>query len=268
MKKREVFLRKLLLDAGTKLKRQYGRVRTVHLKAGAATNLVTNVDTNVENFIKDEIRKNFPEDSILAEESLPVNKETPCKWVIDPVDGTTNFAHSFPLFAVSIGLEKNGIVQAGGVYNPIQEELFFAKIGKGATLNGKKILVSSVNKLSKSLLATGFPYDIHDHPERSLPYFNALIVLAQGMRRLGSASLDLCYVAMSRFDGFFEVSLNPWDTAAGCLILQEAGGMVTDFKGSPYSIYEREICASNGKIHSEMLRAIQRIKKEVGKIVH
>jgi len=240
--------------------KHFGRVKTVQLKAGAVTNLVTNVDEEIENYVKRSIRREFPDDSILAEESPLENEAASRRWVIDPIDGTTNFAHGLPLFCISIGLEIEGEVQLGGVYDPCGKELFFARKGKGATLNGRKICVSAANRLERALLATGFPYDVHTRPERSLPYFNGLIQKAQGVRRLGSAALDICYVAMGRFDGFFEVHLNPWDTAAGVLILREAGGKVTNFEGRPFSIYEREVAATNGQIHREMLGAIQQIK--------
>jgi myo-inositol-1(or 4)-monophosphatase len=259
----ETFLRKLLLRAGNRLRKQYGSVKSIQYKAGAVTNLVTNVDRDVEKFIKEQIRKNYPQDSMLAEESPVENRNSSRKWIIDPLDGTTNFAHGLSLFCVSIGVEVEGEVIAGGVYDPIQRELFFAVKGKGATLNRKRIHVSRANKLDHSLLVTGFPYDIHEHPEKSLPYFNALIQRAQGVRRLGSAALDLCYLAMSRFDGFFEVFLNPWDTAAGSLILQEAGGMITDFNGEPYSIYQRELAASNGLIQMEMIDVIKKVKSKL-----
>lgn len=256
----ESFLRSVLLQAGARLLRQFGRVKTVFYKAGAVTNLVTNVDRDIETFIKRQIRRTFPDDSILAEES-PIEKElAPRRWIVDPLDGTTNFAHDLPIFSISIGVEAEGEVILGGVYSPAQKEFFFARKGKGARLNGRKISVSKVRLLEQSLLVTGFPYDIHTHPERSLPYFNALIQRAQGMRRLGSAALDLCYLAMGRFDGFFEVHLNPWDTAAGTLILKEAGGMITDFEGHSYSIYQRELAASNGKIHGQMLESIRQVK--------
>jgi myo-inositol-1(or 4)-monophosphatase len=164
------------------------------------------------------------------------------------------------MFSISIGVEVAGKVIAGGVNCPAYGELFFARAGKGATLNGKRIHVSRVKRLNQSLLVTGFPYDIHEHPERSLPYFNALIQRAQGVRRLGSAGMDLCYLAMGRFDGFFEVFLNAWGTAAGALILTEAGGTITDFSGRPYSIYQRELAATNGLIQKEMVEVIQDVR--------
>jgi myo-inositol-1(or 4)-monophosphatase len=255
------FLRDLLLEAGDRLRKHYGRVKSIHYKAGSVINLVTNVDQDVERFIKLQIRKNYPEDSILAEESEIEKADSPQRWIIDPLDGTTNFAHGLSLFCVSIGVERHGELIAGGVYDPIHDELFFAVRGKGATLNRKRIGVSKTSKLERALIVTGFPYDIHEHPEKSLPYFNAMIQRAQGLRRLGSAALDICYLAMSRFDGFFEVFLHPWDTAAGCLILQEAGGKITDFNGETFSIYKRQLVASNGLIHDEMIEVLKTTQK-------
>lgn len=261
MPKVDTFLRELILASGARLKRQFGRVRTISYKKGSVTNLVTNVDREIEDYIKRSIRRKFPGDGILAEESPVELTGGLRKWVIDPVDGTTNFAHSLPLFCISIGVEEEGKVVAGAVYNPVSEELFLANLGRGATLNGRRIRVSGARSLSRSLLATGVPYDVHDHPERSLPFFNGVIQRAQGLRRLGSAALDLCFVAMGRFDGFFEVHLNPWDTAAGTLILQEAGGTITNFEGQPFSIYERQLAASNGRIQKEMLQVLAQIKQ-------
>jgi myo-inositol-1(or 4)-monophosphatase len=256
----ESFLRNLLNEAGERLRKQYGKVKTISYKDGSVTNPVTNVDRDIEIFIKGQIRKNFPADMILAEESEMENENATRRWIVDPIDGTTNFAHGLPIFCISIGMEQDNDLIAGGVCDPIHNELFFARKGKGATLNGKRIHVSRTKRLDRSLLVTGFPYDIHEHPERSLPFFNAMIQRTQGLRRLGSAALDLCYVAMSRFDGFFEVSLSPWDTAAGALILKEAGGLLTDFSGSSYSIYKKEIVASNGLVHQEMIDVLQEVR--------
>ncbi|HSE43146.1 MAG TPA: inositol monophosphatase family protein [Acidobacteriota bacterium] len=260
MSQPHLYLKSLILEAGSRMKKQFGKVKTIQIKEGATTNLVTNVDKDIEDFIKNRIRKKFPQDSILAEESDAEQHQSQRKWIIDPLDGTTNFAHSLPIFCISIAIEETGVVTAGAVYNPIANEFFFTRRGKGAFLNGKKVEVSKVKKLNKALLVTGFPYTVHTNPEHSLPYFNELIVHAQGIRRLGSAALDLCYVAMGRFDGFFEVYLNPWDTAAGMLMLLEAGGMITDFSGKPYSIYQRQLAASNGFIQDEMLAVIKETK--------
>lgn len=261
MIKRDQYLKTLILEAGQRLKRQFGRVKSIQIKDGASTNLVTNVDREIEDFIKSRIRKNFPDDSILAEESAAEDLTSGKKWIIDPLDGTTNFAHGLPIFCISIAVEEEGEVTAGAVYNPIAKEFFYTRKGKGATYNGKKIHVSGIKKLREALLVTGFPYTIHTHPENSLPFFNTLIVQAQGIRRLGSAALDLCYLAMGRFDGFFEVYLNAWDTAAGALMLTEAGGNITDFDGRPYSIYQRELAASNGYIQNEMVSILKETKK-------
>jgi myo-inositol-1(or 4)-monophosphatase len=258
---RHHYLKTLILEAGKRLKRQFGRVKSIQIKEGSSTNLVTNVDREIEDFIKRGIRKNFPEDSILAEESAAEDFTSGKKWIIDPLDGTTNFAHGLPIFCISIALEEEGTVTAGAVCNPIANEFFYGRRGKGATFNGKAIHVSKTMRLRESLLVTGFPYTIHSHPEHSLPFFNTLIVHAQGVRRLGSAALDLCYVAMGRFDGFFEVYLNAWDTAAGVLILTESGGSITDFEGRPYSIYQRELAASNGLIQDEMVSILRETKK-------
>ncbi|HSP06834.1 MAG TPA: inositol monophosphatase family protein [Acidobacteriota bacterium] len=260
----DTFLRKLILSSGSRLKRQFGRVKKISYKKGAVTNLVTNVDREIEDYVKERIREAFPHDGILAEESPVEEIGSGRKWIIDPLDGTTNFAHNLPLFCISIGVEEDGEVVAGAVYNPVLEELFLARRGRGATVNGKRIQVSGAKTLSRSLLVTGFPYDVHQSPERSLPYFNELIRHAQGVRRLGSAALDLCFVAMGRFDGFFEVHLNPWDTAAGVLILKEAGGVITNFEGVSFSIYERQLAASNGRIQREMLAVLQGVKRNLG----
>lgn len=263
MRRLESFLHQLVEQAGSRMLRHYGRVKTIHTKAGSVTNLVTNADHDIESFVKECIHKQYPEDAILAEESPAENEGAPRKWIIDPLDGTTNFAHSFPFSCVSIGVEVDGEVVLGGVYNPMQHEFFFSRKGKGARLNGRKIRVSEIRRLDQSMVATGFPYDVHQHPERCLPYFNAMIQKAQAIRRNGSAALDLCHLAMGRYDGFFEVRLNPWDTAAGTLILREAGGMISDFEGNPHSIYKKQVAASNGLIHHELLTVLQRVKTGV-----
>jgi myo-inositol-1(or 4)-monophosphatase len=264
MKNIERFLQSLIWNAGRRLGKRFGKVKSVHLKGGASTNLVTNVDKEIESFIKREIRSEFPRDGIIAEESPAEDPGSDRRWIIDPLDGTTNFAHGFPAFSVSIAVENEGEIVAGGVYNPMWEELFFASKGRGATLNRRKIRISTVRTLAESLLVTGFPYDIHEHPERSLPFFDAFIRRAQGLRRVGSAALDLCYVAMGRFDGFFEVSLHPWDTAAGMIILREAGGEITDFQGRSFTPYDKQLVASNGRIHKEMLSIISNVQQPIG----
>ncbi|MDP3017736.1 MAG: inositol monophosphatase family protein, partial [Deltaproteobacteria bacterium] len=183
----------------------------------------------------------------------------PWRWIIDPLDGTINYYRGFPFFSVSIGLEEDGEVILGVVYIPVLDELFVAQKGEGAFLNGKRISVSQTDQLKRSFLATGFPYDVQERPEYYLRYFHQFIRQTFAIRRPGSAAIDLCYVAAGRFDGFWELKLHPWDVAAGILLITEAGGKATGFKGQPLSIYAEETLASNGLIHEQMLQAIQEI---------
>jgi len=221
-------------------------------------NLVTEADLASERFIKESIYIKYPKHAILAEESgLKEGEKADITWIIDPLDGTTNFAHGLPWFCVSIGLEIKGEIVLGAIYNPVLKEMFSALKGQGAFLNEKPIKVSQTQELIKGLLATGFPYDIQQHPEPVMTRFHRMIMHARGVRRAGSAALDLCYVACGRFDGFWEERLHPWDTAAGMLIVQEAGGKVSDFAGNPYSIYDKEILATNGFLHENMLKVLE-----------
>lgn len=224
--------------------------------------LLTQTDKKVEEMIIRTIKKNFPAHSVLAEESGRAEKKSDYTWIIDPIDGTTNFYHSFPHVCTSIAVEKEGTIIAGGIYDPQRDELFFAEKGKGARLNGKKISVSDAPSLGQSLLVTGFPYDRRKRADHYLSFFKSFMMKTHGIRRLGSAALDYCYVACGRFDGYWEFKLKPWDVAAGSLILTEAGGSISDFHGKPFSIYESETLASNGKIHREMLRAIKPLVRE------
>jgi len=182
------------------------------------------------------------------------------KWVIDPIDGTTNFAHGFPFYAISVALENNKKPILGIIYDPERKELFCAERGRGACLNGKPIKVSGQKDLKKSLLMTGFSYKLGKSMEENLVHFRNFLITSQAVRRSGSASLDLCHVACGRLDGFWELDLNPWDTAAGCLIVKEAGGEVTTFSGNQYNHYLKEILASNGKIHSQMVKILSKKK--------
>ncbi len=175
------------------------------------------------------------------------------RWILDPLDGTTNFAHNYPFFCVSVAAERDGAVVAGAVYDPMRDEMFAAALDTGATLNGAMISVSGIARLEDALLVTGFPYSVREHPETILPLFQAFLVRAQGVRRDGSAALNLCYLACGRFDGFWEAHLNAWDMAAGALIVREAGGRVTDFAGNDLDLFGRRIVASNGRIHPAML---------------
>ncbi len=242
---------------GEVLKQYYRQIKRIEYKG--ETDLVTEVDKRSEKLVTDLLSARFPQHSILAEEGTEMTRPSEFKWVIDPLDGTTNYAHDYPLFCVSVALEKKGEVITGAVFNPIADELFVAEKGDGAYLNGKKIQVSQVANLRQSLLSTGFPYDVIENPANALKYFGAFIEKAQAVRRDGSAALDLCYLAMGRFDGFWEVRLKPWDTAAGSLVVTEAGGKVTDFKNNHYSIYQVQTLASNGLIHEQMREVMQRV---------
>ncbi len=215
--------------------------------------IVTEVDLGAEKLILQAIKKNFPNHSIVTEESN--NKETPSeyRWIIDPLDGTTNFVHSFPFVCVSIGIEFKGELIYGVVYNPFLGEFFYAESGKGAYLNDKPISVSSNKTLKASLLATGFPYELSKNFERNMTLFSKIYRQTQGIRRAGSAAMDLCYVACGRFDGFWEFDLNPWDVAAGALIVKEAGGKLSNFSGNELDIYSNEIMATNQHIHQKLL---------------
>jgi myo-inositol-1(or 4)-monophosphatase len=215
--------------------------------------LVTSVDREAEQRIVEVLRNRFPDHSILAEEETDrVGIENRHRWIIDPLDGTTNFAHGYPQFSVSIALEFDGGVILGLVYDPLRGECFQAVKGEGATLNDSAIRISGVKELDKALLATGFPYDQRERADFYLSFFKAFMTRSQGIRRNGSAALDLCYVACGRLDGFWELKLRPWDTAAGALIVEEAGGRLSDFSGNNFSIWGNQTLASNGFIHNEM----------------
>ncbi len=219
--------------------------------------LVTEADQAAENAIVSFIRKRCPEHDILAEEEDYQRQQHEFCWIIDPLDGTTNYAHGFPWFAVSVALERNGEVIAGVVYNPCNTELFTAAKGKGAWLNGKQLFVSSTSSLDQSLLATGFPYDRKQSKANNYDNFISFQQSAQACRRPGSASLDLACTAAGRFDGYWEMKLKPWDVAAGQLLVSEAGGVLSNFSGDSASIYDREIVASNGRIHAQMLKVLE-----------
>jgi myo-inositol-1(or 4)-monophosphatase len=216
-------------------------------------NLVTEVDHASEKAIFEIIQQHYPDHFILSEESGEVITDSSYKWIIDPIDGTINFAHGIPLCCVSIGVEYEGKMILGVVYNPFLNELFFAEKGKGATLNGNPISVSAKTAVEHACLVTGFPYSYLDEPNGPLVIFDKLIRKGIPLRRLGSAAIDLCWVAMGRFDGFYEHKLNAWDSAAGFLMVEEAGGKVTDFANQPYSPYQPQIVATNGKIHADLL---------------
>jgi len=237
-------------ESGRIQRSYYGR--TIEIRHKGEINLVTEVDLLCQNRIIELIKNSFPYDEIIAEEKTNYYGGTTNRWIVDPLDGTTNYAHSYPFFCTSIAYEVGGEVILGVVYNPIFRELFFARKGGGAYLNGEPIQVSAVSDLKKSLLSTGFPYDIAVNPNNNINHFVRFLYESQAVRRDGSAALNLSYLASGRFDGFWELKLNPWDTAAGVLMVREAGGVVTSFSGGEYSIYSDEILASNGLIHQKM----------------
>lgn len=241
--------------AGEVLKRFFGRKQKIHFKG--AIDIVTDADLSSEEFITKKIKRAFPDDSILCEEGSNIERYGERKWIVDPLDGTTNFAHNYPFFAVSIALEHKGKIVLGVVYDPLRDELFSAEYKKGARLNNKRIFVSRINKLCYSLLSTGFPYDVATSNENNLNHWCNFIKRAQAIRRDGSAALNICYVACGRFDGFWEMKLKPWDLAAGSLIVKEAGGRITDFDGSRFDHYSGRILASNGFIYKDMLRVLK-----------
>lgn len=216
-------------------------------------NLVTEADHAAEKAIIDVIHQAHPDHFILSEETGSIATESPYKWIIDPIDGTVNFSVGIPLCCVSIALEHEGQMILGAVYNPFMDELFFAQRGAGAYLNGQRIHVSRKDQVIKSCLVTGFPYTYLDMPNGPLEVFSRLVRQGIPVRRLGSAAIDLCWVAAGRFDGFYEHKLQAWDSAAGFLIVEEAGGRVTDHKGEPYSPYQPGLLATNGAIHEELL---------------
>lgn len=224
----------------------------------SVNNLVTEVDKLSEDRIIDVIRATYPTHTIISEEVGELVKPSEYQWIIDPIDGTVNFAHGIPLCCVSIGLMHEGHLLLGAVYNPMMNELFFAERGKGATLNGEPIRVSAKSDFSKACLVTGFPYRWPEAEEHPIKVFERFVMEGLPIRRLGSAALDLCWVACGRFDGFWEYNLNEWDVAAGYLIVQEAGGRITDFEGSEYNVFEKQTLATNGLIHDEMLKLIRK----------
>jgi myo-inositol-1(or 4)-monophosphatase len=246
--------RKAALGAGDLLKGYLGKVGEVEYKA--KNSLVTEADRVAENLIIKMIKETYPAHGILAEESGIQRQGSNYLWIIDPLDGTTNFTHTYPFFSVSIALEIDGELDIGLIYDPIKDEMFIGERGRGARMNDKKIVVSGALKVEESNLCTGFIHTADWMVEENLTHFANFIRGARAVRRDGSAALDLCYVACGRYDGFWELGLNPWDTAAGYLIVEEAGGRVTKFGGEEYNINDQEIIASNGKIHEEMMNML------------
>jgi myo-inositol-1(or 4)-monophosphatase len=248
------FAVELALEAGKVLKEGLGRPHDIRFKG--EIDLVTEMDLASEAVILGGIRARFPDHAILSEEAgagagAADDTKPAYRWVVDPLDGTTNYAHGVPIFCVSIGLEHHGERVLGVIYAPMLDELYAAERGQGATLNGRPLQVSRTEALNRSLLVTGFPYDVQVKAT-NLQHFGAFIHKAQAVRRLGSAAIDLAWVAAGRFDGFWEPRLAPWDLCAGTLLVEEAGGRVTGYGGGPFSIHGKEVLATNGRIHDAM----------------
>lgn len=249
--------RQAALAAGAVLRQNYFKPHQITYKG--AIDPVTESDLQSQEMITALIRQTFPDHGVLAEEKMAgaegkkSEASSPYRWIIDPLDGTVNFAHGFPAFCVSIALEMEGTLQYGVIYDPLRDELFEARKGGGSYLNGQPISVSQTERLDRALLTTGFPYDIRERLPETLARLGRMLGVAQGVRRAGSAALDMAYVACGRCDGFWEENLKPWDTAAGLLIIEEAGGKITTFGGGDYDIYAPNILASNGIIHLELL---------------
>jgi len=288
-----------LRRAGALIKKNIDRPNKVQFKQGSSINLVTWVDKAADGLIRKTIARRFPDHDFLTEESEPTGRGSPCKWIIDPLDGTTNFAHHFPQACVSIALEYHPHPQTpsplnmekgkantlsllkgeggaarvrvkpeiilGGVYDPFRDELFWAEKGRGAWMvhagRKRRLAVSPAPSLSRSLLLTGFPYDRRERIDLYLSYVKAFMHRIQGIRRAGAAALDLCWVACGRVDGYWEWRLKPWDVAAGKIIVEEAGGRISDFSGKLFGIYGEQTLATNGKIHKEMLSVMRSLQR-------
>jgi len=240
--------------AGEMLKRNIDTSAEIHFKG--VVDLVTDFDNQAQRMIFDHLSACFPDHDFLGEEGLKQEQGQELRWIIDPLDGTTNYAHGFPIFCVSIALQRASEVVLGVVYDPMRDEMFSAVVGEGARLDGRAIRVSAVDDLNISLVATGFPYDIRESAVNNIDHFNHFLVRVQAIRRCGSAALDLCYVACGRFDGFWELKLHPWDVAAGALMVREAGGRITDFQKQEFSVFGSEILATNGLIHDQMVEVL------------
>lgn len=245
-------------EAGKFIKQRLGNIKRIDYKG--AFNIVTDVDKGSESMILEILKSEFPDDNYTAEEGGgKESSKTNRRWYIDPLDGTTNFTHTYPVFCVSIGLEEDGKMLLGVVYNPISDELFYAEAGQGAYLNDEPIHVSIIHELGTSLLATGFPPDTGNATHNNMLPFTTLTTMSHGVRRDGSAALDLCYVACGRLEGFWELKLSPWDIAAGSLIVEEAGGKVSDLSNGPLDMPTGHILATNGLIHDEVVSVMHKI---------
>ncbi|MFQ5697964.1 MAG: inositol monophosphatase family protein [Myxococcota bacterium] len=247
--------REIALEAGALQRERLQGERTIETKS-TAIDLVTDVDRACESLILSRIARERPDDGILSEEREEAPGSSGWVWIVDPLDGTTNYAHAFPHFAVSIGIEQRGVREVGIVYDPMKGELFSAERGRGAWLNGSPLCVSRTSELHRALLGTGFGYEVHLGKLDNLDYFRRFLERAQAVRRAGSASLDLAYVACGRYDGFWELSLHPWDVAAGYLLVEEAGGRTSDTRGGPAPRSGSDAVASNGALHAALLEVL------------
>jgi myo-inositol-1(or 4)-monophosphatase len=249
------FAIQLAFESGRIQKKYFQKALSISYKG--EINLVTNVDVECQGRIIELLAEQFPDDEVISEEKTNVYETGKNRWIIDPLDGTTNYAHGYPFFCTSIGYEVDGEIIVGVVYNPIADELFWAEKKQGSFFNGEKISVSTAREMKQALLVTGFPYDVATNPHNNLNHWASFLVRAQALRRDGSAGLNLSYVAAGRFDGFWELKLSPWDMAAGVLIVAEAGGRVTGLRGETFDLYRGDIVASNGLIHQEMVSVIR-----------
>jgi myo-inositol-1(or 4)-monophosphatase len=253
-----------ILSQATAIAREAGQLlmpyfeRRIGYEYKGDADLVTEADRASETLIVSRLRAAFPEHGIVGEEGTRDEHGSELRWYVDPLDGTTNFAHGFPVFCVSMGLERAGELVAGVVYDPTRDEIFAAEKGCGATVNGRTMRVSGVKRLVEAILATGFP-SFKRHKNPNIHFYHQLTLRSHGIRRAGSAAIDLAYVAAGRFDGYWEFNLNPWDTSAGVLLVREAGGQVTRFDGSPWLLDSRETLATNGLLHNELMQNFQEI---------
>jgi myo-inositol-1(or 4)-monophosphatase len=259
MRRELEFAKRIITRAGDFLRKNQSGRRSIRFKEGAG-NLVTDMDHASEEMIVRAIRREFPDHAIVAEER-GASGNSPCRWFIDPVDGTTNYAHGFPIWGVTMALEVRGRLEVGVTYAPCFGDLYWARRGGGAYRNRKRIRISRQPRLAEALLCTGFPYTL-SYRLQNLKYFEKFLLKAQAIRRIGAASLDLCWTAAGAFDGFWEMRLGPWDMAAGLVILDEAGARVTNFEGGPVSLTEGKLVAANPNLHRQMLAVVKSVRVE------
>ncbi|MBI1933785.1 MAG: inositol monophosphatase [Ignavibacteriales bacterium] len=243
-------------EAGEIIKNGFKSNISIEFKTDAS-NIVTNIDKASEKVITDFIKKEYPNHTIIAEETGLNEKNSEYKWIIDPLDGTTNFAHGLPIFSISIGVQKNEETIYGVIYDVMQDKVFSAEKGSGAFENNVKIKVSENSNLSESLLVTGFPYEVKNNYEEAIIHFTTFLKKSRAVRRLGSAAIDFCFVANGVFDGFWESKLNSWDVCAGLILVEEAGGKISNYSGNPVTVNSPNFLATNGKVHSQMIEVLK-----------